>query len=215
MRSPRRVTIAPIAIPARTLNWAIDFLALVTTGFWPQTIFRSRDRRVDRLRVGHRLAQADIDHDLVEGRQLHACSCSRTPSAAPGLPRCRSVLSGARPSASSCRSLGRTSCRPGRERPALVVVRPTRVGLPHCGQISIKFESCSGASRSTIPAWRTPGRLLVWRLIMFRPATTARMRFSLTTMLLIGTGLAAILAGHHQHLIAPLDVGLRLETRHD
>ncbi len=33
MRSPRNVTIAPIGIPARSLNAAIDFFARVTTGF--------------------------------------------------------------------------------------------------------------------------------------------------------------------------------------
>ena len=35
MRSPRSVTIAPIDCPSRTLNAAIDFFALVTTGFCP------------------------------------------------------------------------------------------------------------------------------------------------------------------------------------
>jgi len=35
MRSPRRVTIAPIGIPARSLKAAIDFFARVTTGAWP------------------------------------------------------------------------------------------------------------------------------------------------------------------------------------
>src|SRR5208283_442765 len=35
MRSPRRVTLQPIAWPSRTLNVATDFLALVTAGFCP------------------------------------------------------------------------------------------------------------------------------------------------------------------------------------
>ena len=35
MRSRRRVTLQPIGMPSRSLNWAIDFLALVITGFWP------------------------------------------------------------------------------------------------------------------------------------------------------------------------------------
>ena len=35
MRSRRRVTFAPIGMPSRSLNCAIDFFALVTTGFWP------------------------------------------------------------------------------------------------------------------------------------------------------------------------------------
>ena len=35
MRSPRSVTMVPIAMPSRSLNAAIDFLALVITGFCP------------------------------------------------------------------------------------------------------------------------------------------------------------------------------------
>jgi hypothetical protein len=33
MRSPRKVTLAPMALPSRSLNPAIDFFARVTTGF--------------------------------------------------------------------------------------------------------------------------------------------------------------------------------------
>ena len=35
MRSPRNVTLQPMAWPSRTLNVATDFFALVTAGFWP------------------------------------------------------------------------------------------------------------------------------------------------------------------------------------
>ncbi|MNS63854.1 hypothetical protein D3C72_969600 [compost metagenome] len=35
MRSPRRVTITPLGMPWRSLKVAIDFLARVTTTFWP------------------------------------------------------------------------------------------------------------------------------------------------------------------------------------
>ena len=35
IRSPRRVTLAPMALPSRSLKPAIDFLARVTSGFWP------------------------------------------------------------------------------------------------------------------------------------------------------------------------------------
>src|SRR5258707_1297945 len=35
MRSPRSVTLQPIAWPSRTLNVATDFFAFVTAGFWP------------------------------------------------------------------------------------------------------------------------------------------------------------------------------------
>src|SRR5258708_3147302 len=42
MRSPRSVTMAPIGIPSRTLKAAMDFLALVITGFcpviWPRSL---------------------------------------------------------------------------------------------------------------------------------------------------------------------------------
>ena len=35
MRSPRSVTMQPMEFPSLSLNWAIDFRAFVTTGFWP------------------------------------------------------------------------------------------------------------------------------------------------------------------------------------
>ena len=41
IRSPRRVTLAPIELPVRTRNWAIERLALVTIGFWPVMSARS------------------------------------------------------------------------------------------------------------------------------------------------------------------------------
>ena len=42
MRSPRSVTWAPIGMPSRSLNWAMDLRALVTCGFWPVIAVRSR-----------------------------------------------------------------------------------------------------------------------------------------------------------------------------
>ena len=42
IRSPRRVTLAPMALPSRSLKPAIDFLARVTSGFWPVMAVRSR-----------------------------------------------------------------------------------------------------------------------------------------------------------------------------
>ena len=41
MRCPRSVTFAPIGIPVRNRNWAIDRLAFVTIGFWPVIRVRS------------------------------------------------------------------------------------------------------------------------------------------------------------------------------
>ena len=41
MRSPRSVTLTPMALPVRTRNWAIERRARVTTGFWPVMMARS------------------------------------------------------------------------------------------------------------------------------------------------------------------------------
>ena len=41
MRSLRRVTIAPMGMPARSLKFAIAFLERVTTGFCPVIAFSS------------------------------------------------------------------------------------------------------------------------------------------------------------------------------
>src|SRR4051812_16946791 len=41
IRSPRNVTLAPMALPSRSLKPAIDFLARVTNGFWPVMTVRS------------------------------------------------------------------------------------------------------------------------------------------------------------------------------
>ena len=41
MRSPRMVTCAPIGMPSRSLNCAMDFLARLITGFWPVMAVRS------------------------------------------------------------------------------------------------------------------------------------------------------------------------------
>ncbi len=70
MRSPRSVTFAPIFMPSRSLNAAIDFFALVMTGFWPRDRDELVDRHVQRLRVDDRFADAHVDHDLLEPRNL-------------------------------------------------------------------------------------------------------------------------------------------------
>jgi len=41
MRVPRRVTMQPTGKSFRILKTAIDFFALVTTGFWPAILVRS------------------------------------------------------------------------------------------------------------------------------------------------------------------------------
>jgi hypothetical protein len=41
MRAPRSVTLAPIGMPSRILNWAIDFRARRTCARWPAMIVSS------------------------------------------------------------------------------------------------------------------------------------------------------------------------------
>ena len=64
IRSPRSVTCAPIGMPSRSLNWAMDLRALVTAGFWPVIAARSRIGALDQLGVAGGLADAHVDHDL-------------------------------------------------------------------------------------------------------------------------------------------------------
>ena len=66
MRWPRSVTLSPIGLPVRTLNWAIERRALVTIGFWPVIIVRSPDAASIALAFDQRLAEADVDDDLLE-----------------------------------------------------------------------------------------------------------------------------------------------------
>ena len=54
----------------RSPKFAIDFLAWVTTGFWPVICRQLLDRRVELLRVLARVAHADVQHDLREPRHL-------------------------------------------------------------------------------------------------------------------------------------------------
>ena len=63
MRSPRNVTITPIGIPWRNLNDAIDFFALVITGFWPVMARKLVGCRVENLGVGNCFAHAHIEHE--------------------------------------------------------------------------------------------------------------------------------------------------------
>ena len=70
IRAPRSVTEQPTGMPARSPKFAIDFFALVTTGFWPVTAASSSTRRVELLRVLARVTHADVQHDLAELRHL-------------------------------------------------------------------------------------------------------------------------------------------------
>ena len=71
MRSPRRVTLTPMALPSRSLKPAIDFLARVTSGFWPVMIVEVVDGALEQRRLVDGRADAHVDHDLLEARHLH------------------------------------------------------------------------------------------------------------------------------------------------
>ena len=64
IRSPRSVVCAPIGIPSRSLNWAMDLRALVTIGFWPVMASRSRMAPSISLAVTGSLAHPHVDDDL-------------------------------------------------------------------------------------------------------------------------------------------------------
>ena len=71
MRSPRSVTLAPMALPVRRRNWAMERLARVTMGFWPVMMARSPTAASSALAFCERLAEADVDDDLGQARHLH------------------------------------------------------------------------------------------------------------------------------------------------
>jgi hypothetical protein len=71
MRSPRSVTMQPIDMPSRSLNCAIDLVALVITGFWPAICAQLVHRAVHQLGVLCGFAQPDVDRDLVDLRHRH------------------------------------------------------------------------------------------------------------------------------------------------
>ena len=71
MRSLRRVTLAPMALPSRSLKQAIDFLALVISGFWPVMSVRSVTACSRSEAWADGVADAHVHHDLLEARDLH------------------------------------------------------------------------------------------------------------------------------------------------
>ena len=70
MRSRRSVTLAPIAMPSRSLKVAIDLRDLVIDRLLAGDRRQVGDRAVDGLAVVDRLADAHVDDDLVELRHL-------------------------------------------------------------------------------------------------------------------------------------------------
>ena len=71
IRSPRSVTLAPIARPSRILKVAIAFLARVDDGLLAGDGGQIVERLLDLLGIRSRLARADVQHDLVDLRHLH------------------------------------------------------------------------------------------------------------------------------------------------
>ena len=71
IRSPRSVTFAPIGMPSRSLNPAIDLRALVTTGFWPVMTVEVGERGLKHTTVLDGVTHAHVDDDLLEPRHLH------------------------------------------------------------------------------------------------------------------------------------------------
>ena len=69
MRSPRSVACAPIGMPSRSLNWAMDLRALVTTGFWPVIAVEVADGALDELAVLGGVADAHVHDDLDDARR--------------------------------------------------------------------------------------------------------------------------------------------------
>ena len=94
MRALRSVTLAPIGMPSRTLKVAIDFRACVMTGFCPAIMREIVGRELHLLGVGGRLADAHVEHDLVDARHAVRGSCSRTARSA-SAPRRRDNISAA------------------------------------------------------------------------------------------------------------------------
>ena len=180
IRSPRRVTLAPIELPVRTRNWAIERLALVTIGFWPVMSGEVAEGGVECLRVRQCLAEADVDHDLRRDAAPASDWRIRTASGARERPRscsapgvgwsCLPLHLLAAVAADADAPAGRRGSRGG-----------SRVGLPQLEQTSMTWLIGSGwaisrmppcwicGTRSLVPAvWRG----LVWRLAMLRPSTT-------------------------------------------
>jgi hypothetical protein len=83
MRSPRRVTLAPIDWPSRTLKPAMDFLALVTSGFWPVIWVRSRTAPSSR-RASRIASPMPMFTTTLSGRG----TCMMLPSSSSSLSRC-------------------------------------------------------------------------------------------------------------------------------
>src|SRR3954462_11881459 len=86
MRAPRSVTAAPISWPSRSPKFAIDFFARFFTGCCPVIVASSSPMAsssrgclvrpplvhdaIEQPRLLDRLAESDVDHDLLDGWDL-------------------------------------------------------------------------------------------------------------------------------------------------
>src|SRR5262249_38854244 len=125
---------------------------------------------IDQLRVGRRLTQAHVHHDLFHARDGHDVLVaelfgkSRHDFLLVLVPQ-PAHLSTTPSQWRQIRTL----------RPSPRILRPTRVCAPHSGQTSWTFDACRDASRATMPPLTfLPGFGLVWRLIRLTPSTTSR-----------------------------------------
>ena len=133
-------------MPWRTLNCAIDFLARVTTGFWPVIARELVGAGVDDLGVAGRLAEAHVDDDLLDLRDRHHVRVAELLRE-----RRHDFLAVAFLQAAHLSTTPSHLRQIRTLRPSPRILRPMRVGLPHSGHTICTFEACSGASRSTTP----------------------------------------------------------------
>src|SRR3954453_18195399 len=148
------------------------------------------DRAVELLRVGLRLADAHVERDLLQPRDLHRRGEAQLVlQARPDLllvgrlqPRLMTV--GAHLSI-TCPQSARLQTRTGTSRPwTCLVVIPIRVGRLHVGQTSITLATGTGAAFAItppgvicVPPMRFASRIgrgRVWRFWMFRFSTMTR-----------------------------------------
>ena len=146
MRSPRSVTLTPIALPVRSRNWAIERRARVTTGFWPVIGVRSPTAASIALALRQRLAEADVDDDLGQARHLHRVGVAellperRHDLVAVALAQLAAHLAASRSLVSGSPQWAHTrTLRPSAERSWR-----TRVGAPQCGQTTMTLLAAMG-----------------------------------------------------------------------
>ena len=228
---------APIELPVRRRNWAIERLALVTIGFWPVMSAQVADGRVERLGIGQGLAQADVDDDLREPRDLlRVAVFELLLERRHDLGRVALLESAGHAFTSSCSPQWRQTRT---RRPLSSVACPMRVGLSQLR--ADEHDLADRASAGRCPGCRPAGswacgrscssvwRGLVWRLAMLRPSTTTddatgrasragtcsgrRARRARRIDALDRAALAGVLAGEHDDGVALADLGhLRART---